>query len=106
MPSCCAGYSPDIKNVFQQLNVGAIDSAGQGNWASVFQRQYKPVVKSNVVSANKMPDVKNMTLKDALYILENMNIKVVAKGRGKVVAQDVFPGATINKKQTVTLLLN
>jgi len=28
------------------------------------------------------------------------------KGRGKVVAQDVLPGTTVNKNQTVTLLLN
>jgi cell division protein FtsI (penicillin-binding protein 3) len=53
-----------------------------------------------------MPDVKGMTLKDALYLLENMNLKVTIKGKGKVVAQDVFPGATIIKNQTVTLLLN
>jgi cell division protein FtsI (penicillin-binding protein 3) len=47
-----------------------------------------------------------MTLKDALYLLENMNVKVVTKGRGKVVAQDILPGTTINKNQTITLLLN
>jgi len=47
-----------------------------------------------------------MTLKDALYLLENMDIRVLTKGRGKVVAQDVLPGTAINKNQTVTLLLN
>jgi cell division protein FtsI (penicillin-binding protein 3) len=47
-----------------------------------------------------------MTLKDALYLLENMNMKVVVKGRGKVIAQDVLAGAVVNKNQTVTLLLN
>ena len=31
-----------------------------------------------------MPDVKGMGLKDALYLLENINIKVIMKGKGKV----------------------
>jgi cell division protein FtsI (penicillin-binding protein 3) len=53
-----------------------------------------------------MPDVRSMTLKDALYLLENMNMKIVAKGRGKVVAQDVLAGTVVNNNQTVTLLLN
>ena len=63
-------------------------------------------MKAEPVSKNTMPDVKSMTLKDALYLLENMDIKVLAKGRGKVIAQDVLPGTTVNKNQTVTLLLN
>ena len=53
-----------------------------------------------------MPDVSNMTLKDALYLLENMNLKVIVKGKGKIVAQDILPGTSIQKNQTVTLLLN
>ena len=47
-----------------------------------------------------------MTLKDALYLLENMDMNVLVRGKGKVVAQDVAPGAAISKNQTVTLLLN
>ncbi len=47
-----------------------------------------------------------MTLRDALYVLENLNLKVTLQGRGKVLMQDVLPGASINKNQKVTLLLN
>ena len=53
-----------------------------------------------------MPDVRNMSLKDALYILENMNVKVIAKGRGKVAAQDILPGTPVTKNQNIILLLN
>lgn len=101
-----AGYTPDIKKVFGEVNVHAVDSAGQNNWSTVYQQQYKPVVKANNVDRNVMPDVRNMTLKDALYLLENMNLKVAVKGRGRVVAQDIPAGMTIGKNKTVTLLLN
>jgi cell division protein FtsI (penicillin-binding protein 3) len=53
-----------------------------------------------------MPDVRYMTLRDALYVLESMNLKVTVQGRGKVLMQDVLPGASINKDQRITLLLN
>jgi cell division protein FtsI (penicillin-binding protein 3) len=101
-----AGYTPDVKNVFNSLNVNHIDSSDKNSWSWVYNNNYKPVVKAEAISKNEMPDVKSMTLKDALYLLENMNVKVITKGRGKVVAQDVLPGTTINKNQVVTLLLN
>jgi cell division protein FtsI (penicillin-binding protein 3) len=101
-----AGFTPDVKNIFAQMNVNPEDSAGQNNWSSIYHINYKPVIKSENISKNIMPDVKNMTLKDALYLLENMNIKVLVKGKGKVVAQDVLAGTTIKKDQTIMLLLN
>lgn len=101
-----AGYSSDMNNVLNTLHVYHLDSSYKNSWSWIYNKNYKPVVKAETVSNNTMPDVKNMTLKDALYLLENMNVKVLTKGRGKVVAQDILPGTAINKNQTVTLLLN
>jgi cell division protein FtsI (penicillin-binding protein 3) len=54
-----------------------------------------------------VPDVKGMGLRDALYLLENVNMKVVAKGRGKVRSQSIEPGtALLNKNQNIKLELN
>lgn len=101
-----AGYTSDIRDVFNTFNVHHTDSSNKSSWSWVYSNNYKPVVKAEAVSKNTMPDVKNMTLKDALYLLENMNVKVLVKGRGKVVAQDILPGTALNKNRTVTLLLN
>ena len=101
-----AGYTPDVKNVLATLNINHIDSSYKSSWSWIYNNNYRPVVKPDPVSKNIMPDVKSMTMKDALYLLENMNMKVVVKGRGKVVAQDVLPGTVLSKTQTVTLLLN
>lgn len=101
-----AGYTNDVRNVFDALNVNPVDSSNKNGWSWIYSNNYKPVMKAEVISKKTMPDVKDMTMKDALYLLENMNVKVVVKGRGKVVAQDVLPGTTINKNQTITLLLN
>jgi cell division protein FtsI (penicillin-binding protein 3) len=53
-----------------------------------------------------MPNVKGMGLKDAIYLLENMDLKVVAKGIGKVNVQSVNAGSPIQNGQLITLELN
>ena len=50
------------------------------------------------VSKQVMPNVKGMGLKDALYLLENMGLKVSVKGKGKVANQSVAPGTAIDKR--------
>jgi cell division protein FtsI (penicillin-binding protein 3) len=50
--------------------------------------------------------VRGMGLKDALYLLENKNLQVAIRGKGKVRTQSVDPGTAISKKQTVTIELN
>jgi cell division protein FtsI (penicillin-binding protein 3) len=101
-----AGYTPDIRSVLGELKVRAVDSASRSSWSRVESVQYRPVVKAIAVAKNQMPDLKRMTLKDALYELENRGLRVAIRGRGKVVAQDVLPGTPISRNQRVTILLN
>lgn len=102
-----AGYTSDVQRVLQSLQVKHIDSVtSSSSWSQVHSSNYQPVVTAEPVAKNIMPDLKNMTLKDALFLMENRNVKVEVRGRGKVVAQDIAPGTAITKNQTITLLLN
>ena len=101
-----AGNTSDVRNIFNAMNISYADSADKKLWSSAFITPARPVIKATTVSKKIIPDVRNMSLKDALYILENMNVKVVAKGRGKVVAQDILPGTPVTKNQNIRLLLN
>ena len=101
-----AGRTNDIKNVYKTLNIGYQDSALQGDWSNVFATNYQPVVKTTVVRKQVMPNVKGMGLKDALYLLENMGVKVSVKGKGKVTNQSVAPGSTVAKGAAVALELS
>jgi cell division protein FtsI (penicillin-binding protein 3) len=100
-----AGNANDIKNVYKTLNVGYADSVQQNEWSSVYANNYQPVVRGNVVYQKVMPNVKGMGLKDALYLLENMGLKVAVKGRGKIITQSVIPGTSLAKGVTVVLEL-
>jgi len=102
-----AGQKEDVQEVLSQLRLSYLDSMDKAATLSeVHSYNYKPVAKTVAEAKNLMPDVRYMTLRDALYILENKNIKVLVKGKGKVVAQDVLPGTPITKNTKVTILLN
>ena len=47
-----------------------------------------------------------MGLKDAVYLLENMGLKVSAAGRGKVIYQSLAENTAFNKGETIKLQLN
>ena len=100
-----AGYTRDIKNVLSKMDVGYSDSAMQNNWSSVYAKNARPVVKGANVQGKFMPNVKGMGLKDALYLLENSGIKVVVKGRGKIVSQSIPPGTPLTRGFTVLVEL-
>jgi len=100
-----AGSAKDIKNVFKTLNVSYADSVQDNDWSNVYANNYQPVITANKVRQQTMPNVKGMGLKDALYLLENMGLKVAVKGRGKIIAQSILPGTGLAKGITVTLEL-
>jgi cell division protein FtsI (penicillin-binding protein 3) len=107
-----AGYTNDIQNVYKSLQVGYIDSAVQNGWSSVYAGNYstntggQPVVKANTIRQQIMPNVRGMGLKDALYLLENMGMKILVKGKGKIIVQSVAPGTILVKGVTVMLELS
>lgn len=100
-----AGYTKDIRNVFSKLNVSYNDSTTENDWSNVYSKNAMAVVKGKNVQGKFMPNVKGMGLKDALYLLENTGIRVVVKGRGKIINQSIPPGTPLSKGFTVLVEL-
>jgi len=96
-----AGNSNDIKKVYKTLQVAYSDSVNQSNWSAVYTNNYQPVIKAKNINAALMPDIKGMGLKDAIYLLENMGLKVQSKGKGKVQIQSVLAGTALTKGMMV-----
>jgi cell division protein FtsI (penicillin-binding protein 3) len=101
-----AGNTRDIKKVFGTLNMDYTDSAVKGNWSNVFAANYQPVIKTTMISRKIMPDLKGMGLKDALYLLESIGMKVSVKGKGKVVSQSIEAGRELAEEMKVVLELS
>jgi len=101
-----AGATADMKQVIQAFGLPFRDSAGKSEWSRLYAGNDQAVLNKQPLSRSTMPDVKGMGLKDALYLLENMNIKVTPSGRGKVKVQSIPPGALVKRNETVTIQLN
>lgn len=101
-----AGYSRDVKNVLNTLNVKYNNVSDATPWAKLYSNNGNIVVQQVNIPKKVMPDVQGMNLKDAVYLLENMDLKVSVNGRGKVVMQSIAAGTLLNKNSRVTLLLN
>ena len=101
-----AGASADIKQVYKSMGIRFKDSVGSQHWSSVFASDYEPVVRGNKLPEGIMPNVKGMGLKDAVYLLENLGIRVSVKGKGKILSQSIAPGTSLVKGMKVLLELS
>ena len=59
----------------------------------------------NSVKQGVVPNVKGMTLRDALYVLENAGLTVDIAGKGRVVQQSLLPGYKFEKGKSITIKL-
>lgn len=97
-----AGYADDLHTISSALNItnepateGWVESTSGGRW------------KSRSTRPDQVPDVRGLTLRDALFLLENRGFRVSVEGRGKVKEQSVSPGMEIAKTagRAITLRL-
>ena len=65
----------------------------------------KVVIKSLADEPMRMPDVRGMGLKDALFVLESRGIKVTTTGKGAVQKQSIKAGEPIRRGTQVNLTL-
>ena len=101
-----AGETKDVKKVLGELAINYIDSVNNQPWSSIYGNDGNPVVNTRLIAKNTMPNVKGLGLKDALYLLESMNMKVMARGKGRVTVQSIDPGAAVNRNQLIKIELN
>jgi cell division protein FtsI (penicillin-binding protein 3) len=53
-----------------------------------------------------MPNVRGMALKDALFLLENMGVRVQIRGKGKIISQSIPPGTALDRPLQLLLELS
>ncbi|HET9055802.1 MAG TPA: penicillin-binding protein [Chitinophagaceae bacterium] len=101
------GLNTDVKSI-KSFYKFLINNPGNSSWLNVVNDSADNrnwIASPLIDNVPVVPDVKGFGLKDAIYILENKGLKVIVKGKGKVVAQSVLPGTTINKGQTIMIQL-
>ena len=65
------------------------------DWISTTAQEYKVEFARKTFAKGLVPNVKGMGAKDAVSLLENMGLKVIVSGRGRVVEQSVTAGSRL-----------
>lgn len=87
------------------------DSAAAGviipdtSWVVVAKDTGKLVVSSLPGDAQVIPDVKGMSARDAMVLLESMGLEVQLRGHGKVRRQSLLPGYRVGKGSMASITL-
>ena len=103
------GLKTDLNDILNKFSYPSSDSATGGSWRSTVLYNGHAELNSDfnkVPQVNRVPDVTGLGLKDAVYLLENMGLKVEAKGRGKVIYQSIAQNTDFHKGQSINLELN
>jgi cell division protein FtsI (penicillin-binding protein 3) len=95
LPVIRSGYYADLEKVCNQLNVKTIPM-NTDNWVYTNVQGDTVLLKNNVINQESVPNVTGMTLKDAVFILENQGlaVKVIGSG-GRVRKQSLRVGRAI-----------
>lgn len=103
-----AGYKADVEMVTAKLNIPAPkgDIAADDDWVNINGQPNSPAYSNRVVTHSVMPQLKGLGLKDAVAVCESIGLKVMVKGRGKVIEQSILAGSGIAKGQVITIQLN
>jgi cell division protein FtsI (penicillin-binding protein 3) len=101
-----AGSKKDMARVMGKLKLGFRDSASNAAYVAVKGEARDLVVTAKSTPLNLMPELNGMGLKDAVYVCENMGLKLNIRGKGKVMAQSITAGLPVVKGQLVEVELN
>jgi cell division protein FtsI (penicillin-binding protein 3) len=105
-PMIRAGNFDELKKLCDELGISNHPEGDDLEWVRTSVDNNSITWKPNHGESDLVPNVRGMTLRDALYLLENKGLKVSVTGSGRVRKQSVSPGNRIEKgKTTITIEL-
>jgi cell division protein FtsI (penicillin-binding protein 3) len=101
-PEAGNGYRADINAVLKDLKVTYRRTANE-DWVTTRESGDTIRLSGIKLYENLVPDVRGMSLRDAIYLLENSGLRVKYNGKGRVLRQSPEHGAKIYDGGIVTL---
>ncbi len=101
-----AGYTKDIQQVTGALQMPVKENPGRSSYSRMYKSNSGSIVTNQKISSAQMPALTGMGLKDAVYLCENLGLKVMFTGKGKVSAQSITAGQGIKRGQIISIQLS
>ena len=101
------GLKEDVKQVMKTMQLHFSDSTSlTDDWVNINSNKGTVSLINRKVNSNIMPVLTGLGLKDAVYLCENLGLKINVKGKGKVEDQSIEAGSPIAKGQIINISLN
>jgi cell division protein FtsI (penicillin-binding protein 3) len=104
-PDAGNGSRDDITSVFSDLRIKYKRTSDE-DWVATKESGDTIRLVGVNPRQGQVPDVRGMTLRDAIYLLENSGLRVTFSGKGRVRSQSPEHGAKIYEGSVVSLDLN
>lgn len=98
------GLESEIITVAKKLNVKT-SSSGENTYVSGVVNKNELKTKPLKTQGDKVPNVKGLSAKDALFLLEDIGLTVKIFGKGKVIKQSMSPGSKVIKGKQIEIIL-
>lgn len=102
LPRSSRGFGNDFKAIYSEI--GQTEN-NYPRWARIESEGSRTIAQKALIRKKEVPDVKGMGLRDAVYVLENIGMRVKVHGAGKVYRQSMRPGAKLDN-ENIEIYLN
>lgn len=106
LPLAKATQAEKVREIVSKTKIPVSNIKETSEWIETIDTRGKLSFKERTLDNNKIPDLKGMGLRDALYLLENAGLKAEIKGKGKVKKQHPLPGEKLIKGEQITIELS
>ena len=105
IPDAKNGYTSETAYILDELNINCNSLSGDAKWCKATSGSTSVQLSELNTDEKTVPNVRGMGAKDAVFLLEERGLRVRLNGMGKVVSQNIQPGSTAVRGQTITLNL-
>lgn len=105
-PETGNGYGDDIKSVYRKLKVKYRSSGNDDGWVVTREKGDTINIVALKTEERLVPDVRGMTLRDAMYLLESSGLRVEFSGKGRVRKQYPEHGTEVQNGMSVSIYLD
>lgn len=106
IPISANGSRNDLTTVFNAISVGINNPNINSEWVLTARTADAVNYRNRNVNGRSIPNVKGMCVQDAIYVLENIGLKVNVRGIGTVKKQSIQPGKAFKRGTRITIELS
>ena len=104
LPVIKAGNREDLERICDEFSIPNKSDSDE-DWVIAKRKDNAVLWTTDEIAPEVVPNVLGMTLRDAIFLLENNGYRVAHRGNGRITAQSINPGKKLSKGSSITLTL-